>query len=127
MQRHQPSIQVQVVSEYLPEQSSPRDKRFVFAYHVQIENSGQASAQLISRHWVITNADQEVQEVMGEGVIGEQPIIHPGQTYRYSSGAILKTPVGTMQGAYQMINQSTGAPFNATIPVFRLASPLSIN
>lgn len=127
MQHKQPAITVSVVSEYLPEQSSALDRRYVFAYHIEIANTGEAAAQLISRHWIITDADQQVQEVMGEGVIGEQPVIQPGQTYQYSSGAILKTPVGTMQGTYQMIDQHTGAPFNANIPVFRLASPMAIN
>lgn len=119
-------IAVQVESEYIPDQSSAEDHRFVFAYHVKIENRGNLPAQLISRHWIITDGNQRVQEVRGEGVIGEQPTILPGETYHYSSGAVLQTPVGSMKGSYQMVD-ATGIPFDAPIPIFTLASPTALH
>jgi ApaG protein len=119
-------IQVLVKSEYVPDQSSSDANRYVFTYHVTIENIGTLPAQLLSRHWVITDGNQKVQEVRGEGVIGEQPTIMPGESYEYSSGAVLQTPVGSMQGSYQMID-ATGLKFDAHIPVFTLASPKALH
>lgn len=119
-------IQVQVSSEYVPDQSSAEAGRYVFAYHVTIENHGTLPAQLLSRHWIITDGNQQVQEVRGEGVIGEQPTIMPGEAYQYSSGTVLQTPVGSMHGSYQMID-ATGLKFDATIPVFTLATPRSLH
>ncbi|MGB3620096.1 Co2+/Mg2+ efflux protein ApaG [Ketobacter sp. MCCC 1A13808] len=119
-------IQVQVSTEYVPDQSSAEAGRYVFAYHVTIENHGKLPAQLLSRHWIITDGNQQVQEVRGEGVIGEKPTIMPGEAYQYSSGTVLQTPVGSMQGSYQMID-ATGLKFDADIPVFTLATPRSLH
>ena len=115
-------ITVKVKSEYLPEQSSPQDNRYVFAYHISISNQGLQDARLLTRHWVITDGEARTEEVRGDGVIGEQPLIAVGQSYQYSSGAVLKTPVGSMHGSYGMMDE-TGARFDATIPAFRLAVP----
>ncbi len=119
-------IQVLVSSEFVPDQSSVEAGRYVFAYHVTIENHGTLPAQLLSRHWIITDGNQQVQEVRGEGVIGEKPTIMPGEAYQYSSGTVLQTPVGSMHGSYQMID-ATGLKFDATIPVFTLATPRSLH
>ena len=119
-------IAVHVVSEYIPDQSNAAENRFVFAYHFRIENNGLQPAQLLSRHWIITDGNQKVQEVKGEGVIGEQPTIQPGEIYEYSSGAVLQTPVGSMKGSYQMVD-ATGETFDATIPIFTLASPTALH
>lgn len=119
-------IAIHVVSEYIPDQSNAAESRFVFAYHVRIENHGMRPAQLLSRHWIITDGNQKVQEVKGEGVIGEQPTIQPGETFEYSSGAVLQTPVGSMKGSYQMVD-ATGETFDATIPIFTLASPTALH
>jgi ApaG protein len=116
------SIQITVESLYLPDQSEPDGERYVFAYTVTIRNTGQTPARLINRHWIITDANGKVQEVQGEGVVGEQPHIQPGQQHRYSSGAVLETPVGTMEGSYGM-RSDDGAQFRAEIPRFRLAVP----
>jgi len=96
--------------------------RSVFAYTITIRNEGEVPAKLLTRHWIITDANGRVQEVRGDGVVGEQPYLKPGQGFRYSSGAVLETPVGTMQGSYQMITDD-GAKFDAAIPAFRLAMP----
>lgn len=128
MQTHtiRDDIAVHVISEYMAEQSNAAENRFVFAYHVRIENHGRLPAQLLSRHWIITDGNQKVQEVRGEGVIGEQPTIMPGETYEYSSGAVLQTPVGSMQGSYQM-RDATGETFETPIPIFTLASPMALH
>ena len=115
-------IQVSVETEFLPDQSDAEGERWVFAYHISIHNQGSVSARLLTRHWVITDGDERVQEVHGEGVIGEQPHIAPGQTFRYTSGAILETEVGSMRGSYQMIGED-GIHFDAQIPAFTLAVP----
>ncbi len=118
--RHE--INVKVASDFLADQSEPANKRYVFAYTVTIENTGEIGAQLLTRHWIITDADGEVREVHGDGVIGETPYLKPGGGFRYTSGAVLTTPVGTMQGSYQWIGDD-GVPFDAPIPLFRLAVP----
>lgn len=115
-------IDVSVVSRYLPEQSQPEKNRYAFAYSVTIQNNGQLPAQLLSRHWLITDGDGHVQEVRGPGVIGKQPLIEPGQSHSYDSGTLLSTQVGTMQGSYQMLAED-GHPFDAPIAPFRLAVP----
>ncbi|AAZ98184.1 ApaG protein [Thiobacillus denitrificans ATCC 25259] len=115
-------INISVNTAYLAEQSDPSADRYVFAYTITIENVGTVAAQLISRHWVITDADDVVQEVKGLGVVGEQPLLRPGETFEYSSGAALATPVGTMQGSYQMVAED-GNKFDAEIPRFTLAMP----
>jgi ApaG protein len=117
-----PRIRVEVETSYVEEQSDPRDKRFVFSYTITIRNEGQVPARLLTRHWIITDANGNVKETRGDGVVGEQPYLKPGQGFRYSSGAVIETPVGTMQGSYQMVADD-GATFDAAIPAFRLAMP----
>lgn len=115
-------IDVSIVTRYLPEQSQPQQNRFAFAYDVTIANNGDLPAQLLSRHWLITDGNGQVQEVRGAGVIGEQPLITPGDSHSYSSGTLMATQVGTMQGSYQMIADD-GQRFDAPIAPFRLAVP----
>lgn len=119
-------ISVEAVAEYIADQSAPDDDRFVFAYHITIRNTGDVTAQLISRHWIITDSNNKVQEVRGQGVIGEQPRLAPGEEFRYSSGCVLETPVGTMQGSYQMTAED-GHRFDAEIPPFVLAMPRTLH
>jgi len=121
-QRPTDLIRVQVQTQYVQAQSSPADKRYVFAYTITISNQGSRAAKLLARHWVITDAEGRRQEVRGEGVVGEQPHLQPGQGFRYTSGAVLETPVGTMQGSYQMVTDD-GQHFDAPIAPFRLAVP----
>src|SRR5690349_22830679 len=118
----QSSIRIDVETAYLDEQSDPKERRYVFAYTITIRNEGSVSAKLLTRHWVITDANGKVQEVRGDGVVGEQPHLKPGQGFRYSSGAVLETPVGAMQGSYQMVTDE-GENFDAPIAAFRLAMP----
>jgi ApaG protein len=118
--RHQ--IEVEVETSYLDEQSEPAEHRFVFAYTVTLRNSGAVPARLLTRHWIITDANGRVQEVRGDGVVGEQPHLQPGQGFRYSSGAVLETPVGSMHGSYRMVGDD-GEQFDAPIAAFRLAKP----
>jgi ApaG protein len=113
---------VQVRTEFIPEQSKIEDDRFVFAYTITITNTGNIAAQLISRHWLISDANQQVQEVRGLGVIGEQPLLHPGESYEYTSGCVIATPVGTMSGSYQMVADD-GTKFDASIDEFTLSMP----
>ena len=120
------NIEVDATAYYLEEQSNPEERRYVFAYTINIHNSGDAPAQLLTRHWLITDADGRIQEVHGDGVIGEQPNIDPGQTHTYSSGAVLETPVGTMEGRYGMVTDE-GVNFDTPIPIFRLAVPGVLN
>ena len=115
-------IRVDVETAYVAAQSDPAQNRFVFSYTITIRNQGEVPAKLLTRHWIITDANGKVQEVRGEGVVGEQPHIKPGEGFRYSSGAVLETPVGAMQGAYQMVNDQ-GVTFDAPIAPFRLAVP----
>lgn len=115
-------IRVEVSTSYVDDQSKPDESRFVFSYTITIRNEGQIPARLLTRHWVITDANGKVQEVRGEGVVGEQPHLMPGQGFRYSSGAVLETPVGAMQGSYQMLADD-GAHFDAPIAPFTLAMP----
>ena len=119
-------IEVTAVAEYVAEQSRPEDNHYVFAYHVTIRNTGTAPAQLIARHWVITDGNGKIQEVHGQGVIGEQPTLAPGQSFRYTSGCVLETPVGTMQGRYHMLGDGTDR-FEAEIPPFTLAMPRALH
>lgn len=115
-------IRVEVQTSYLADQSDPREPRFAFAYTITIRNEGQMPARLLTRHWIITDANGKVQEVRGEGVVGEQPYLKPGQGFRYSSAAILETPVGAMQGSYHMLADD-GRRFETPIAPFRLAMP----
>ena len=115
-------INIAVRVNYIPEQSDEADNRFVFAYTITITNIGQATAKLVSRHWVITDANRHVQEVRGQGVVGEQPQLNPGQSFEYTSGTVLSTQVGTMSGSYQMVAED-GTQFEALIPQFVLSVP----
>jgi len=115
-------ISINVSTTYLAEQSDPSADRYVFAYTITISNVGTVSTQLISRHWIITDAENVVQEVKGLGVVGEQPLLQPGESFEYTSGTALATPVGTMQGTYQMVAED-GNKFDAEIPLFTLAMP----
>lgn len=119
-------IRVKVRSEYRAERSNPARKQFFFAYTVRIYNEGQATVQLISRHWIITDAHGHVEEVRGPGVVGEQPVLRPGTSFEYTSGCPLSTEFGTMHGTYQM-RESEGAEFDAVIAPFRLAFPHAVN
>ncbi len=113
-------LTVSVATQYLPEQSDAQ--QYVFAYTITLHNTGTIAAQLISRHWIITDGNHEVQEVRGLGVIGEQPNLAPGERFQYTSGASISTPVGTMRGSYQMI-AADGTRFDAPIPEFTLSIP----
>ena len=115
-------IQVTTQVEYIPEQSSEEQDRYVFAYTITITNTGSITAQLISRHWVITDANNSMQEVRGLGVVGEQPLLKPGESFEYTSGSAIATPVGTMKGTYQMVAED-GTKFDATISEFTLSMP----
>ncbi|WNN45069.1 MULTISPECIES: Co2+/Mg2+ efflux protein ApaG [Winslowiella] len=115
-----PRVCVQVQSVYVESQSAPDEQRYVFAYTITIRNLGRNPVQLLGRYWLITNGNGRETEVQGEGVVGEQPHIEPGEEFQYTSGAILETPMGTMQGHYVMIDQQ-GETFHVDIPVFRLA------
>ena len=115
-------IRVEVETSYVDEQSDPNERRYVFSYTITIRNEGAIPARLLTRHWIITDANGKVEEVRGDGVVGEQPHLKPGQGFRYSSGAVLETPVGAMQGSYEMIDDD-GQRFDAPIEPFRLAMP----
>ncbi|WHQ74960.1 Co2+/Mg2+ efflux protein ApaG [Pantoea sp. Lij88] len=113
-------VSVHVQSQYVASQSSPDDDRYVFAYTITIRNLGRSAVQLLGRYWLITNGNGRETEVQGEGVVGEQPLITPGNEFQYTSGAVIETPMGTMQGHYVMVDEQ-GDTFNVEIPVFRLA------
>ena len=115
-------ITVAVKTAYLPDQSDPARSTYVFAYTITITNTGEVAAQLISRHWIITDADRQVQEVKGLGVVGQQPLLQPGESFEYTSGTSLGTAVGTMRGSYQMV-AGDGKTFDAEIPQFTLSMP----
>jgi ApaG protein len=119
-------IAVQVETNYIENQSSPEKHRYVFSYTITICNEGSQPAKLINRHWIITDANGKVQEVKGKGVVGEQPHLQPGETFSYTSGTILDTPVGSMQGSYDMMDNQ-GNHFDAEIPAFSLARPGSLH
>ena len=121
-------IRVRVVSQYLPDHaaSEPRERQWFFTYTVRITNEGLDTVQLISRHWIITDGNQHVEEVRGPGVVGETPILGPGQSFSYSSGCMLKTQFGTMHGTYQMV-RTDGTRFDVDIAPFVLALPHAIN
>ena len=121
-----PEIAVDVATRYLEADSSPEEERFIFAYTVTILNQGETPAQLLTRHWVITHGNGKKQEVRGDGVVGKQPVIKPGEGYQYTSSTILETPMGTMGGSYQMIDEN-GEQFNAAIPEFLLSTPRTLH
>lgn len=126
MEKTQCDIRIQVATSYVDDESEPDSDRYVFAYTITISNSGDVAAQLISRHWIITDADGEVEEVRGPGVIGQQPVLEPGQSFEYSSGCPLGTSFGTMHGTYQMVTLN-GEPFDVEIAPFALSLPYAIN
>lgn len=129
-----PVVGVSIVTTYLPSHSSPEEGHYTYAYTITISNAGDAPVQLLSRHWLITDANADVQEVRGEGVVGEQPIIQPGSSFRYTSGATLPTPVGYMEGSYFMvmrepmeIDPADLPTFEVPIPAFTLHTPTALN
>ncbi len=113
-------VDIQIESQFLAEQSAPEESRYAFSYTITIVNTGDEAVRLLNRHWIITDGDNQVQEVQGEGVVGKQPLIEPGESFTYPSGAIIDTAVGTMEGSYEMISAS-GRRFIAPIAVFSLA------
>jgi ApaG protein len=119
-------IDVTVQTHYLEDQSAPDDHRYVFAYSIRIANAGRIAARLISRHWIITDANGKVEEVRGDGVVGEQPLLRPGDHFDYTSGAVLQTPVGTMRGSYLMVADD-GHRFQAPIAQFTLSIPRTVH
>jgi ApaG protein len=119
-------IDIQVETDYIENQSVPEQHRYVFSYTITIRNEGPEAAKLLNRHWIITNANGKVHEVKGEGVVGEQPHLQPGESFRYTSGTVLDTPVGSMQGSYDMVD-NLGNHFDALIPAFSLAIPGSLH
>lgn len=119
-------VKVAVKSFYLEEQSAPEQSRYVFAYTITIRNEGTLPAKLLTRHWIITDSNGKVEEVHGEGVVGEQPYLRPGEGFQYTSGAVIETPVGSMQGSYQM-RADDGVNFEAPIPVFTLSVPRTLH
>lgn len=119
-------IRVSVTSVYVPSQSSPTEKRYVFAYTVRIGNEGTDVAKLLSRHWIITDAKGRVEEVRGAGVVGKQPVLRPGEQFEYTSGCVLETPRGSMRGTYQMYRPN-GEQFDAEIASFALTMPYNLN
>ena len=119
-------IDIHVQTQYIANQSEPNENRYAFAYTITIANAGSAAAQLVTRHWLITDANGKVQEVRGPGVVGEQPRLLPGQQFRYTSGTLLETPVGAMQGSYQMLSDD-GTQFDAPIAPFSLNVPSQVH
>jgi ApaG protein len=115
-------ISVKPVAIFIPDQSDAESDRYTFAYTISITNTGTVAAQLISRHWVITDANNAVQEVRGLGVVGEQPLLKPGESFEYTSGTVIATPVGVMRGTYQMVAED-GAHFDAPVAEFTLSMP----
>jgi ApaG protein len=119
-------VRVQVESAYVPERSSPREGHYFFAYRIRISNVGEETVQLISRHWVITDGDGHAERVQGPGVVGEQPVLEPGESFEYTSFCPLRTPIGSMHGTYQMV-AAGGSRFDAEIAPFSLAVPTALN
>ncbi|PIU17185.1 MAG: Co2+/Mg2+ efflux protein ApaG [Gallionellales bacterium CG_4_9_14_0_8_um_filter_59_50] len=119
-------VHVAVQVRYLPDQSDEADNRYVFAYTITVTNQGEHPVQLLSRHWIITDANQHVQEVKGKGVVGEQPVIKPGQGFEYTSGTVLATQVGTMSGSYRM-QVVEGGEFDVAVPQFVLSVPRTLH
>ncbi|HET7269118.1 MAG TPA: Co2+/Mg2+ efflux protein ApaG [Oleiagrimonas sp.] len=127
MDEQQPyAFDIAVQTRFVPQQSRPDEQRFVFAYTITLRNTGDMPAQLLSRHWVISDANGKIEEVRGDGVIGEQPWLRPGDDYEYTSGAVLETAVGTMHGSYQMLADD-GTRFDAPIAPFTLAIPRTLH
>jgi ApaG protein len=123
---HKYQFTVSAIPHYLAEHSTPDEDQYVFAYTVTIRNTGEVAGQLLSRHWIITDGDGEVQEVRGEGVVGKQPVLRPGESFEYTSGCPLSTPVGSMKGSYQCV-AADGTRFEASIPEFVLSMPRTLH
>ena len=119
-------IQVDVETAYIESQSTPEQNRYVFAYTITIHNAGSVAAKLLTRHWLITDANGKVQEVRGDGVVGEQPHLRPGESFQYTSGTMIETPVGSMSGSYQMLADD-GTRFDAEIRPFSLSVPRTLH
>jgi len=119
-------IDIEVLPAYIADQSDPVNNHYVFAYTVTIHNNGSAAAKLLTRHWVITDGDGQIQEVKGDGVIGEQPHLQPGEGFQYTSGTFMNTPFGPMHGSYHMVTDS-GEQFDANIPSFQLTAPNTLH
>ena len=119
-------IDIDVETTYVEEQSSPDQNRYVFAYTITLTNEGDTPAKLLTRHWIINDANGNVQEVHGEGVVGENPYLRPGESFSYTSGTVIETPVGSMEGSYQMITDD-GTAFDADIPAFTLSLPNTLH
>lgn len=126
MDDKQYDISVSAETQYVNDQSLPEQERYVFAYTITITNTGSMAATLLRRHWLITDANCKVQEVEGDGVIGEQPYLQPGESFQYTSAAVLETPVGCMQGKYEMVADD-GMDFEAPIPIFNLSTPNTLH
>lgn len=120
------NIEVHVKTQFVPDQSAPELNRYVFAYTITIKNNGSVSAKLLNRHWIITDALGNVQEIKGMGVVGEQPHLKPGEGFQYTSGTVLETPVGSMEGSYQMVADDE-TEFSAVIPAFTLSKPHALH
>ena len=120
------AFDIEITTRFLDEQSRPGEDRYVFAYTINIRNTGDVPARLLDRHWIITDANGRVEEVRGDGVVGEQPLLQPGEHFEYTSGAVLETSVGTMQGSYGMLADD-GTRFEAPIPTFTLAVPRTLH
>jgi ApaG protein len=119
-------VRVEVKSAYVPERSSPPDSRYFFAYRIRISNQGEETVQLLRRHWVITDGEGRVEHVQGPGVVGEQPVLAPGESFEYTSFCPLTTPIGSMHGTYRMVT-ADGSSFDAEIRPFSLAVPTALN
>lgn len=120
-------VRIVVRPRFVPEQSDPGAGQWLFAYHITIQNTGDKAVQLVSRHWVITNGEGQVEEVRGAGVVGQQPRLKPGEEFQYTSGCPLTTPVGTMHGEFNMVETDSGEKFDAKIQPFTLAVPKLLN
>ncbi len=123
-----PTYNIRVVAQsfYIEAQSAPEQNRYVFAYTITIQNEGSIPAKLLTRHWIITDSNGKVEEVRGDGVVGEQPYLRPGEGFQYTSGTVIETPVGSMRGTYQMLADD-GIAFDAAIPAFTLAIPRTLH
>ncbi|HCS26458.1 MAG TPA: Co2+/Mg2+ efflux protein ApaG [Spongiibacteraceae bacterium] len=124
--RESEQVDIQVATQYLAEESLPQENRFAFAYTITITNGGNEAVRLLNRHWIITNGRNRISEVRGEGVVGKQPLIEPGKSFSYTSGTIMETAVGTMEGSYEMISAS-GRPFIAPVTAFPLVEPSALH
>ncbi|MCK6387099.1 Co2+/Mg2+ efflux protein ApaG [Zoogloea sp.] len=120
------TVEIKAISRFLPDQSDPSADRYVFAYHITISNRSEQTVKLLTRHWIITDAEDKVQEVRGEGVIGQQPVLRPGESFEYTSGCSIATPVGTMKGSYFM-EADDGRQFDAPVAEFTLAMPRTLH